>query len=1327
MIFKSKTKKIISMSLFLALIGAGSVYATNERAEIPQIDTVNSYISEKVLTSSRYDTTKYKIIEGKPNQYSNSDWSTVSAYLLDFVDRYGAKYSANHIDRATAVDGEGNDGTPHNRNVGSGGNVRIALAYLTSGKGPIDEEEKGGVSYKLDDYQKFLPVYKKKIRNANPEKEGEYDVGKYPYFNLVWDGNGTIYTGGEVENNREAIKQHILNYGAVSAKMYKDPAYYINTYKSGTRTVSWYVHKPDDHGFTAHGSYSVYSKMPGGLFYYCPDDGKTPNHNVVILGWDDDYDNNVSGAPNKGAWIVGDPEAVYATGGTSGYMIFDSFLKEYYIEPLISSNREELKNRINNLGSDKKQALLYGNVSWFYDRDVSSDKIDKLLDENSHNFYYVSYDDAYIESEVYGIGNLSLKNYDYIYQHDPLGMSTTTTGVMKTQGYSGTTMMNEMYGANVFGRVSENPEKLVAVSVASEIPQKYEIYVNPYGTSKKEVKEQLTEENLIKVAETDYLCAGYHTINLEKPVYITGEGFAVVVKYIADASNSNWQYQFARMGVEAAKEVVYKQGENGEIVREVKETDPAWQNATAEANQSYTSMDLKEWTDLDEVSETKGMNLCIKAFVKDAAGYVQPVEELNFDKEEMEIVKGDEDDLTLTYKPEIVEEPNIIWRSSNTKVLKVDQTGHITAVSGGTAIVTATAALSGVEAQIKVNVVVPVEGMELNQKQITVTKDQTYVLGAIISPQDATNQNVIWTSNNTDVCRVTSTGVVIGMQAGRATITGELKDKDGNTLKDSTGKALRRTCSVVVPETIITEVTGVTLNKTELTMEQDTRETLVATITPEDAAIKDVQWTSSNKAIAIVSVDGRVTALTPGDVTIKVTTLNGGKEAECKIKVIPPRIVNVSGVSLKSTALNIETGKSQKIEATVMPANATNKEVTWTSSDRKIANVTQDGTVTGGRLGVATITATTKDGQKVSTCIVNVTQPYVEVTDIELVKTADTIIVGNEYQIEANVLPYTATVKTLKWETDKEDIAEVDQNGKITAKAVGEARITVQSTDSGVKKVFVARVIGEAVKQNASSYKIVNSKGQEINLTQKMQIKQTKEKILKITDIKSQSNEDLSIDDVEVKWESSNEEVAIVENGRIVTLGVGEAIIKVTVGGLEKQFTVKVVEVSAGEVVVSSNTYNIQDKEETGKQVNIIDGVGPKTIVDAFITGITITGEATVKVVDMENNEVSATSNVGTGMKIIITPAEEGAQPIEYEIIVKGDMIRKQVAENGTVTYEAGDGIVTTEDLAMARDISMGKENLTGYEKYLEAIDFNKNGRIDAADIANIKDLIKKG
>lgn len=173
------------------------------------------------------------------------------------------------------------------------------------------------------------------------------------------------------------------------------------------------------------------------------------------------------------------------------------------------------------------------------------------------------------------------------------------------------------------------------------------------------------------------------------------------------------------------------------------------------------------------------------------------------------------------------------------------------------------------------------------------------------------------------------------------------------------------------------------LNKNELILAKGKTERLVATFTPIDTPNKGHIWSSSAPDVASIDDTGLVTAIDPGESTITVTALNGKKTATCKVTIVD-KIVNVTGISLDKTETTLAVGDGIKLEATIKPDTATDKSITWSSSDKQIASVDGLGNITAITKGSATITATTNDGEKTASCKVKVVDKGVEISKPEV-------------------------------------------------------------------------------------------------------------------------------------------------------------------------------------------------------------------------------------------------------------------------------------------------------------------------------------------------------
>ena len=325
--------------------------------------------------------------------------------------------------------------------------------------------------------------------------------------------------------------------------------------------------------------------------------------------------------------------------------------------------------------------------------------------------------------------------------------------------------------------------------------------------------------------------------------------------------------------------------------------------------------------------------------------------------------------------------------------------------------------------------IVEVTGITLNQTNITLEKGKLTRLVATITPTNATNKIVTWSSSNIKVATIDGIGNVEAKSEGITIITA----------KSSNGKTA--TCKIEVKSSIV-DVTSISLNKTALTLTKGNTATLIATISPSNATNKNIIWSSSNQNIVEV-YNGKITAKNKGTATITATSSNG-KKATCTITVTLPveKPIEVSSVILKQIDRTIAVNESLQLNAVVLPANASNKTITWSSSDSNIAIVNNNGVVKGIKPGITTIIVTTSNGKK-ATCIIRVNIPA---KSISFDKTSLTINKGSTQKLIVNFNPTNTTSKAITWKSSNNNIAIVNTKGEVTAKSKGTVTITATSS-----------------------------------------------------------------------------------------------------------------------------------------------------------------------------------------------------------------------------------------------------------------------------------------
>ena len=328
---------------------------------------------------------------------------------------------------------------------------------------------------------------------------------------------------------------------------------------------------------------------------------------------------------------------------------------------------------------------------------------------------------------------------------------------------------------------------------------------------------------------------------------------------------------------------------------------------------------------------------------------------ISLNKTSVTLNKGATDNLTVSYNPtNTTDSKTVTWSSGNTSVAKVDQNGKITAVNKGTT--TITAKVGSKTASCNVTVKVPLTGISLNKTTLTLNKGVTETLTVNYNPSDTTDsKTVTWSSGNTSVAKVDQNGKITAVDVGTTNILAKVGSKTAS-------------CSVTVKASL----TGISLNKTTLSLRKQSTETLVVSYDPINTTDdKTVTWTSDNEEVATVS-GGTVSALKEGTATITATV--GSCTAQCVVTVeketTEPVKKPLTAISLDKATLNLKQGSMDTLSVTYAPEDTTDdKTVTWTSDNEEVATVS-GGTVSALKEGTATITATV--GSCTAQCVVTV-------------------------------------------------------------------------------------------------------------------------------------------------------------------------------------------------------------------------------------------------------------------------------------------------------------------------------------------------------------------
>lgn len=415
------------------------------------------------------------------------------------------------------------------------------------------------------------------------------------------------------------------------------------------------------------------------------------------------------------------------------------------------------------------------------------------------------------------------------------------------------------------------------------------------------------------------------------------------------------------------------------------------------------------------ITVTSKSNSKVKATCK--VTVKQPVKEIRISKNVLAVQKGKTVNIKATVKPKNASNKKLKYKTSNKKIATVNSKGKVKGIKNGTVTITVTAADgSKKKATCKVGVyTAKIKKATVSPSKKTLNVGKTVTLKTKIkSPSKGAVNLFTWTSSNKKVASVDAKGKVKALKAGTATITGTAAD----------GSKKKVTCKITVKQ----PVKKVTITPSSAQVTEGQKVTLKVNVSPANASNKKVTWKSNNTSIATVDGNGVVTGKKAGNATITATAADGsGKSASAtvnvKAKPVDPKpenpVIRVSGITLDKSSVEVKANTPAfTIKATVTPSNATDKTVTWKTSNASVADVNA-GTVTVKAEGTATITATA--GGKTASCLVKVigkTVAFDTTQSTEYVSCLDKSAVS--YQTE-----YQNKVRSITAKEVAEDIADI--------------------------------------------------------------------------------------------------------------------------------------------------------------------------------------------------------------------------------------------------------------------------------------------------------------
>ncbi len=496
--------------------------------------------------------------------------------------------------------------------------------------------------------------------------------------------------------------------------------------------------------------------------------------------------------------------------------------------------------------------------------------------------------------------------------------------------------------------------------------------------------------------------------------------------------------------------------------------------------------------------------------------------------------------------------------------------------------------------------------INLSQNNLTLGVNTSTILKLTVS-SELSSQKINWKSSDSSIATVDSNGKVTGISLGTAYITVTVGD-------------YKASCVVTVTNNYI-EVTGITLNKTNLTLSKGSNEILKASITPSNATNKGLIWKSSDSSIAIVDQNGKVTAKSAGTAYITVSSNSSNYKSICQVTVVN----TIALTKISTTAsITIKEKSTKTLPIYYTPNNATNKKVTWKSSNPSIATVNSSGVVTGVSAGTATITITSNDGNHVATSKVIVEAISKELKGISLDKKELTLKPNEEANLNVTFTPTYAENKEVTWSSSNRTVATVE-DGKIKALKPGTTEIKVKSKEGNFEAICKVTVTSPPIESIAFEEELIT-----IYLGEQ-------------TTLNTISTPENSILEKPI-WTSSDETIATVENGVVTPKKVG--IVTITIS-------------SEDEKIKASIEVNVEEKPQEPLMITI-EGYHLNFDPNKKDYSLAIGNETSLVIkTNIESNKVIINGNkdLKNGSIITITIKEEEAKTYIINISKKEDYL----------------------------------------------------------------------
>lgn len=523
-------------------------------------------------------------------------------------------------------------------------------------------------------------------------------------------------------------------------------------------------------------------------------------------------------------------------------------------------------------------------------------------------------------------------------------------------------------------------------------------------------------------------------------------------------------------------------------------------------------------------------------------------------------------------------------------------------------------------------VVSPLKSISFNgvADEATINLGATETLTVVYNPEDTTDdKTVTWNSTNTDAVTVDN-GVVTAVGEGSSTVTATVGEK-----------------VATINYTVRIPLESITINGDE-TLSKNEEKTLTVTYNPTNTTDnKTVDWESSNPEIVSIDSTGKITGKKGG--TAKITATVGNVKAEKEVKVVVP----IESVSLSGDD-SILKGESKRLTATINPEDTTDdKTITWSSDNEDVLFVDQNGQMRGIKEGTANVKAVVAGKEATKQITVN----EIHIDSITIDGDQEFEMVKNQTKnLSAKINPDNTTDddKNITWTSNKEDVAKVDNNGKVTALKEGEATITAKvGTHETSVKVNVKEIHIDSV--------VINELDDEFTRGDEFKFSAT------------YTPENTTDENKTVEWSSSNADVGTIDQeGNFVALKEGTTTITAKIGNIKAEREVTVIENHVDDFKLLQEEGEVLNIGNTQKLVTVVN---PENCTDAYTIKYSSSDEA-IATVD-ENGNVTALKDG----KVVITATLTTEYDEEFEDSIEINIPAKEVisnkAEDGTTNGAA--------------------------------------------------------